>query len=182
MRVKLTIWRQKNPASQGKFVSYPVEVENGEMSMLELLDVLNEALIEKGEDPVAFDHDCREGICGMCGFMINGVARQGSSVMASPSLKLRMWSWQLVVPRRGPCGLPFTTIPHIPQMPSRQSWSKAIGSSAFSMRRWFTTSSISRKDMSGLMSGASYVTNFPSDFASFCRQTVSVSLTCSSSG
>ena len=64
MRVKLTIWRQKNAATQGRFVSYPVEVENGEMSMLELLDVLNETLIEKGEDPVAFDHDCREGICG----------------------------------------------------------------------------------------------------------------------
>ena len=90
----------------------------------------------------------------------NGVTRQGSSVMTSPSLKVRMWSWQLVVPRRGPCGLPFTTMPHIPQMPSRQSWSNAIGSSPFSTRRRFTTSSISRKDMSGLMPGASYVTNF----------------------
>ena len=74
MKVTLTIWRQNSPADKGKFVSYPVEVANGEMSMLELLDVLNEHLIEKGEEPVAFEHDCREGICGMCGFMINGVA------------------------------------------------------------------------------------------------------------
>jgi hypothetical protein len=74
MKVKLTIWRQKNPAEKGKFVSYPVDVENGEMSMLELLDVLNETLSERGEEPVAFEHDCREGICGSCGFMINGVA------------------------------------------------------------------------------------------------------------
>jgi succinate dehydrogenase / fumarate reductase, iron-sulfur subunit len=74
MKVMLKIWRQKNPAAQGKFVSYPVEVANGEMSVLELLDVLNESLIEKGEEPVAFEHDCREGICGSCGFMVNGVA------------------------------------------------------------------------------------------------------------
>lgn len=74
MKVKLTIWRQRNPAEKGKFVSYPVDVENGEMSVLELLDVLNETLSERGEDPVAFEHDCREGICGSCGFMINGIA------------------------------------------------------------------------------------------------------------
>jgi succinate dehydrogenase / fumarate reductase iron-sulfur subunit len=74
MKVTLTIWRQKNPGEKGKLVSYPVEVENGEMSMLECLDVLNETLTERGEEPVAFEHDCREGICGSCGFMINGVA------------------------------------------------------------------------------------------------------------
>ena len=74
MKVTLKIWRQKNPKDAGKFVTYPVDVENAEMSMLECLDVLNESLIEKGEEPVAFEHDCREGICGSCGFMINGVA------------------------------------------------------------------------------------------------------------
>jgi succinate dehydrogenase / fumarate reductase iron-sulfur subunit len=74
MKVKLTIWRQKNPNSKGQFVTYPVDVVNGEMSMLECLDVLNETLMERGEEPVAFEHDCREGICGSCGFMINGVA------------------------------------------------------------------------------------------------------------
>jgi succinate dehydrogenase / fumarate reductase iron-sulfur subunit len=74
MKVTLKIWRQKNTRAAGKFVSYPVDVENAEMSMLEVIDVLNEGLIEKGEEPVAFEHDCREGICGSCGFMINGVA------------------------------------------------------------------------------------------------------------
>jgi succinate dehydrogenase / fumarate reductase iron-sulfur subunit len=73
MRVTLRIWRQTRSAS-GKFVSYLVDNVNPDMSMLECLDVLNESLIEKGEDPVAFEHDCREGICGSCGFMINGVA------------------------------------------------------------------------------------------------------------
>src|ERR1700744_2569987 len=74
MKVTLKIWRQKNRKEAGHFVTYPVDVENAEMSMLEVLDVLNETLIEKGEEPVAFEHDCREGICGSCGFMINGVA------------------------------------------------------------------------------------------------------------
>ena len=74
MKLMLKIWRQKSPNAKGAFVSYPVENINPEMSMLECLDVLNETLIERGEEPVAFDHDCREGICGACGFMINGVA------------------------------------------------------------------------------------------------------------
>ena len=74
MKVTLKIWRQKDPRVAGKFVSYPMDIESSEMSMLECLDVLNERLIEDGEEPVAFEHDCREGICGSCGFMINGVA------------------------------------------------------------------------------------------------------------
>ncbi len=74
MRIKLKVWRQTGRAKKGKFVSYPVDDVNPDMSMLECLDVLNEHLIEKGEEPIAFEHDCREGICGSCGFMINGVA------------------------------------------------------------------------------------------------------------
>jgi succinate dehydrogenase / fumarate reductase iron-sulfur subunit len=74
MRVTLKIWRQKNRNAKGKFVTYPVDNVNPDMSMLECLDVLNEQLIERGEEPVAFEHDCREGICGSCGFMINGIA------------------------------------------------------------------------------------------------------------
>jgi succinate dehydrogenase / fumarate reductase, iron-sulfur subunit len=74
MKVTLKIWRQRAPREAGRFVSYDVDVENTEMSMLECLDVLNERLIEQGEEPVAFEHDCREGICGSCGFMINGTA------------------------------------------------------------------------------------------------------------
>ncbi len=74
MKLTLHIWRQKNPSAKGKMVRYPVNDISGEMSMLEVIDVLNEDLIGRGEEPVAFEHDCREGICGSCGFMINGVA------------------------------------------------------------------------------------------------------------
>jgi succinate dehydrogenase / fumarate reductase iron-sulfur subunit len=74
MKLTLKIWRQKNPKEQGKFVLYAMDKVDPEMSMLECLDVLNESLIEYGEEPIAFEHDCREGICGSCGFMINGVA------------------------------------------------------------------------------------------------------------
>lgn len=74
MRVRLKIWRQQSQSTKGKFVRYPVDNVNPDMSMLECLDVLNERLIEKGEEPVAFEHDCREGICGSCGFMIDGIA------------------------------------------------------------------------------------------------------------
>jgi succinate dehydrogenase / fumarate reductase, iron-sulfur subunit len=74
MKLTLKIWRQKGPGDKGSFVTYPMDNVNPDMSMLECLDVLNESLIERGEEPVAFEHDCREGICGSCGFMINGVA------------------------------------------------------------------------------------------------------------
>jgi succinate dehydrogenase / fumarate reductase iron-sulfur subunit len=74
MRIILHIWRQKNAAEAGRMVRYELSNVNPHMSFLEMLDVLNEELITKDEEPVAFDHDCREGICGMCGCMINGVA------------------------------------------------------------------------------------------------------------
>src|SRR5512132_2152117 len=74
MKIALHVWRQKNSSSPGRMVRYDMNQVNPDMSVLEMLDVLNEDLILKGEDPVAFEHDCREGICGSCGFMINGVA------------------------------------------------------------------------------------------------------------
>jgi succinate dehydrogenase / fumarate reductase iron-sulfur subunit len=73
MKLTLRIWRQTGRKDNGRFVSYAMDDVNPEMSMLECLDVLNETLIERGEEPVAFEHDCREGICGSCGFMINGI-------------------------------------------------------------------------------------------------------------
>ena len=73
MKIILNIWRQKDAASAGKMVRYEVPNVNEHMSFLEMLDVLNEDLTRKGEDPVTFEHDCREGICGCCGFMIDGV-------------------------------------------------------------------------------------------------------------
>jgi len=77
MKLTLHVWRQKNPQDNGRMVRYEHPSVNEHMSFLEMLDVLNESLIAKGEDPIAFDHDCREGICGMCGFMINGKAHGG---------------------------------------------------------------------------------------------------------
>src|SRR3974390_2224327 len=74
MNLTLKIWRQKDKSTAGQLVAYQVTGGTTDMSFLEMLDILNEDLIGRGEVPVAFDHDCREGICGSCGFMINGVA------------------------------------------------------------------------------------------------------------
>jgi succinate dehydrogenase / fumarate reductase iron-sulfur subunit len=74
MRIKLRIWRQKSAAAPGKLVDYEVSGVEPDMSFLEMLDVLNEDLIRNGEEPVAFEHDCREGICGSCGLVIDGQA------------------------------------------------------------------------------------------------------------
>lgn len=74
MKFLLKIWRQKNNQSEGKLVDYPIDNINANMSFLEMIDVLNEQLVVKGEEPIAFDHDCREGICGMCSMYINGRA------------------------------------------------------------------------------------------------------------
>src|SRR5262245_16959657 len=101
----------------------------------------------------------------------NAPTRHGSMVIVSPSLYLRMWIWQVVVPLNPPWATPLMTMLHVPQIPSRQSWSKAIGSSPFLISSSLTTSSISRNDMSGLTSRAGYVTMRPGLFASFCRQT-----------
>jgi succinate dehydrogenase / fumarate reductase iron-sulfur subunit len=73
MKITLRIWRQKDTTTEGRFVAYRVDEVTPDMSFLEMLDVLNEELIGRGEEPVAFEHDCREGICGSCGFLINGV-------------------------------------------------------------------------------------------------------------
>lgn len=83
MNLTLNVWRQKNARDPGRFVTYQARNINSHMSFLEMLDVVNEELILRGEDPIAFEHDCREGICGACGFMINGVAhgpRRGTTV------------------------------------------------------------------------------------------------------
>jgi succinate dehydrogenase / fumarate reductase iron-sulfur subunit len=72
MKVTLKVWRQKDAQSPGRFVTYPTPELNPNMSFLEMLDVVNEELIRRGEEPIAFDHDCREGICGTCSLVING--------------------------------------------------------------------------------------------------------------
>jgi succinate dehydrogenase / fumarate reductase iron-sulfur subunit len=72
MKITLRVWRQRDARSKGQFVTYQAPDVNEHMSFLEMLDVVNEGLIHKGEEPIAFDHDCREGICGTCGVVING--------------------------------------------------------------------------------------------------------------
>jgi succinate dehydrogenase / fumarate reductase iron-sulfur subunit len=74
MNLTLHVWRQKGPTEPGQMVTYPARDINPDMSFLEMLDVVNQDLIARGEEPIAFDHDCREGICGSCGLMINGEA------------------------------------------------------------------------------------------------------------
>ncbi len=72
INLTLQVWRQKNAQDEGRFVTYEAKGISTEMSFLEMLDVVNEGLIRKGEEPIAMDHDCREGICGQCGLVING--------------------------------------------------------------------------------------------------------------
>ena len=89
MKLTLKIWRQKGPKDAGKIVDYPVENISPDMSFLEMLDVLNDQLVEKGEEPVAFDHDCREGICGMCSLYINGRAHGPQKAVTTCQLHMR---------------------------------------------------------------------------------------------
>ena len=89
MRLTLHIWRQEGPATRGTFVRYEAPDVNPDMSFLEMLDVLNERLAEHGDVPIAFDHDCREGICGSCGVMINGVAHGPLRATATCQLHMR---------------------------------------------------------------------------------------------
>lgn len=92
MKFTLKIWRQANAKSDGKLVDYPIDNINADMSFLEMMDVLNEELIRKGETPVAFDHDCREGICGTCSMFINGRAHGPKSATTTCQLYMRNFS------------------------------------------------------------------------------------------
>jgi succinate dehydrogenase / fumarate reductase iron-sulfur subunit len=89
MKLTLKIWRQKNAADKGRLVDYPVSNVSPDMSFLEMLDVLNEELVEKGDSPIAFDHDCREGICGMCSLYINGRAHGPQQAVTTCQLHMR---------------------------------------------------------------------------------------------
>lgn len=89
MDLTLNVWRQPNPATPGAMVKYPAKGISPDMSFLEMLDVVNEGLIESGQDPIAFDHDCREGICGSCGLMINGAAHGPMKLTTACQLHMR---------------------------------------------------------------------------------------------
>jgi succinate dehydrogenase / fumarate reductase iron-sulfur subunit len=89
MKLNLKIWRQENAAATGKMVDYQVDHIEPDMSFLEMLDILNDQLIEKGTDTIAFDHDCREGICGMCSLFINGEAHGPDRLVTTCQLHMR---------------------------------------------------------------------------------------------
>ncbi len=89
MNLTLKIWRQKNAQDKGRMVDYKVTDISDHMSFLEMLDVLNEGLVNKNEEPVAFDHDCREGICGMCSLFINGEAHGPDRLITTCQLHMR---------------------------------------------------------------------------------------------
>jgi len=89
MNLTLKVWRQKNAATPGRFQTYPARNLPPDMSFLEMLDVVNEDLITRGEEPIAFDSDCREGICGMCSIVINGIPHGGHHGTAACQLHLR---------------------------------------------------------------------------------------------
>tara|TARA_R110002020_G_scaffold122487_6_gene277972 strand:+ start:110264 stop:111010 length:747 start_codon:yes stop_codon:yes gene_type:complete len=91
MKLTLKIWRQKNAAAKGQIVTYNIDGIEPDMSFLEMLDVLNEGLIEKGDEPVEFDHDCREGICGMCSLQINGRPHGPDQGITTCQLHMRMF-------------------------------------------------------------------------------------------
>src|SRR3989442_14218734 len=92
MNLTLRVWRQKSASARGRLVTYEAKSISPDMSFLEMLDVVNEELIDRGEPPIAFEHDCREGICGACGFMINGVAhgpKRAATVFPLPIRSVR---------------------------------------------------------------------------------------------
>tara|TARA_Y100000782_G_C10181298_1_gene264223 strand:- start:366 stop:1118 length:753 start_codon:yes stop_codon:yes gene_type:complete len=92
MNLTLKIWRQNGPNDAGRMVEYKVSDISEHMSFLEMMDVLNEELVAKGDDPVAFDHDCREGICGMCSMYINGEAHGPDRGVTTCQLHMRMFN------------------------------------------------------------------------------------------
>ena len=92
MRLTLEIWRQESPETDGQFVAYQVDDASAEMSLLELLDRLNDQLVEDGQEPVAFDSDCREGICGTCGITVND--QPHGPVPNTPSCRQHLRSYQ----------------------------------------------------------------------------------------
>ena len=89
MNLTLKIWRQKGPKEKGQMVTYPISDVSPDMSFLEMLDVLNESLVNTGEEPVSFDHDCREGICGTCSLHINGEAHGPDRAITTCQLHMR---------------------------------------------------------------------------------------------
>ncbi len=92
MKLTLKIWRQKNAQDKGRMVTYPIDGIDGDLSFLEMLDVLNNNLVSSGEEPVVFDHDCREGICGSCSLQINGEPHGPDRLITTCQLHMRKFN------------------------------------------------------------------------------------------
>lgn len=129
MTLFLKIWRQKNEASEGKLVEYTVKDISPDMSFLEMIDVLNEQLVNNGQDSIAFDHDCREGICGACSMMINGKAHGGFINTTTCQVHMRMYKDRdtlIIEPFRAK---PFPVIKDL--IVDRSSFDKIISSGGY---------------------------------------------------
>ena len=92
MKLTVNVWRQKNTKTQGKFEKYPIDNVSPDSSFLEMLDQLNEQLISEGKEPITFDHDCREGICGACGMVVNGIPHGPQKLTTTCQLHMRQYS------------------------------------------------------------------------------------------
>ncbi|GAA0407097.1 succinate dehydrogenase [Acrocarpospora corrugata] len=129
MNLTLKIWRQPSPDDPGKMVKYHVKDVSPDMSFLEMLDVLNEGLILAGDDPVAFDHDCREGICGMCGMVINGVPHGEQKATTTCQLHMRHFEDGAVVTIEPWRAAPFPVIKDL--VVDRSSFDRIIQAGGF---------------------------------------------------
>ena len=110
MKLKVRVWRQKNARREGRFVDYEVQDASPDMSFLEMLDVLNERLIRQGEEPIHFDSDCREGICGMCSCVINGEAHGPESQVTTCQTYMRSFNDGDVIVVEPYCAHPFPIV------------------------------------------------------------------------
>lgn len=110
MNITLRVWRQRNTADNGRMVTYHVEDISPDMSFLEVLDLLNEQLTVAGDDPIAFDDDCREGICGACGLVINGLAHGPKQMVTTCQLHMRSFENGAVIDVEPFRAEPFTVV------------------------------------------------------------------------
>ncbi len=129
MKLTLKVWRQKNSKAVGEFKTYQADHVSPDMSFLEMLDIVNQDLIMKGQEPIAFDHDCREGICGMCSLMINGVGHGPKTAITTCQLHMRSFSDGETVTIEPWRALPFPIIKDL--VTDRSSFDRIIQAGGF---------------------------------------------------